>query len=120
MRGDEDLMREAISNLVDNAIKFTPRAARCGSKPAFSMACRAWRSATPAAAFRQGARADLPAVLSRRERGEVSGHGLGLSIAQTIANLHGFQLTVEDNRPGARFVMRAAAKASLGLARAAE
>ena len=24
VRGDEDLMREAVSNLVDNAIKFTP------------------------------------------------------------------------------------------------
>ena len=24
VRGDQDLMREAVSNLVDNAIKFTP------------------------------------------------------------------------------------------------
>ena len=39
----------------------------------------------------------------RGERSDGAGHGLGLSIAQTIANLHGFQLTVEDNNPGARF-----------------
>lgn len=67
---------------------------------------------------------DRARIFRRFYRGEggqnASGHGLGLSIAQTIAHLHGFQLTVEDNRPGARFVMRATAKATLGLARAAE
>jgi signal transduction histidine kinase len=66
---------------------------------------------------------DRVRIFRRFSRGEgardVPGHGLGLSIAQTIAQLHGFELTVEDNNPGARFVMRAAAKASLGLARAA-
>ncbi len=63
-------------------------------------------------------------IFRRFYRGEgaesVSGHGLGLSIAQAIANLHGFQLDVEDNRPGARFIMRANVKSPLGLARAKE
>ncbi len=45
-----------------------------------------------------------------------AGHGLGLNIARTIAELHGFELRVEDNAPGARFVMRAAAKATLARA----
>jgi signal transduction histidine kinase len=44
----------------------------------------------------------------RGERsGKTPGHGLGLNIAETIANLHGFRLTVEDNNPGARFELRA-------------
>ena len=51
-------------------------------------------------------------IFERFYRGERSGkspgHGLGLSIAETIANLHGFKLTVEDNNPGARFELRAA------------
>jgi signal transduction histidine kinase len=47
--------------------------------------------------------------------GRSSGHGLGLSIAETIAKLHGFNLTVEDNNPGARFELRGADKASLAL-----
>ena len=48
----------------------------------------------------------------RGERsGQTPGHGLGLSIAETIANLHGFKLTVEDNNPGARFELRATSSA---------
>ena len=49
----------------------------------------------------------------RGERsGKLPGHGLGLSIAESIANLHGFKLTVEDNNPGARFELTTAAPAA--------
>ena len=34
----------------------------------------------------------------------IPGTGLGLSMASTIANVHGFELRVEDNQPGAAFV----------------
>ena len=121
MRGDEDLMREALTNLVDNAVKFTPEGGRVRVEaglvddlPRISVS-----DTGPGIPPQDRAR-----IFRRFYRGEiaedVSGHGLGLSIAQTIADLHGFELTVEDNHPGARFVMRAAAKASLRLARAAE
>jgi two-component system sensor histidine kinase TctE len=54
----------------------------------------------------------------RGERsGKPAGHGLGLSIAESIANLHRFKLTVEDNSPGARFELSAAAAASAALER---
>ena len=57
-------------------------------------------------------------IFDRFYRGERSGqspgHGLGLSIAETIANLHGFKLTVEDNNPGARFELRATSSAPAG------
>ena len=38
--------------------------------------------------------------------GAAQGYGLGLSIVAAVAKLHGFCLTVEDNAPGARFVLR--------------
>ena len=118
VRGDEDLMREAISNLVDNAVKFTPEGGRVCVEAAMV-------DGLPLAAVSDTGCGippqDKQKIFRRFFRGERSeGHGLGLSIAQTIADLHGFQLTVEDNNPGARFVLRASAKASLVLARAAE
>jgi len=36
----------------------------------------------------------------------VAGTGLGLAIAREITQAHGGTLTVEDNEPGGRFVMR--------------
>jgi signal transduction histidine kinase len=114
-------MREAVSNLVDNAVKFTPEGGKIwvkvdvvGALPQLSVSDTG--PGIPAQ--------DRERVFRRFYRGDgadaAPGHGLGLNIAQTIADLHGFHLTVEDNHPGALFIMRAAAKASLSLAQAAE
>lgn len=118
MRGDPDLMREAVFNLVDNAIKFTPRRGwvRIEAGVADGRPLMAISDSGCGVSAR-----DRPRIFRRFYRGEGSheaaGHGLGLSIAQTIANLHGFELTVEDNNPGARFVMRARAGPPAGFAR---
>ena len=120
MLGDEDLVREAVSNLVDNAIKFTPdggtvrvEVAMAGGVPRLSVSDTG--PGVPAQ--------DRTRIFRRFIRGvgadAAPGHGLGLDIARTIAELHGFQLTVEDNRPGARFIMQATSKAAAGFARAA-
>ena len=113
VRGDQDLMREALSNLVDNAIKFTPAGgtvrieARMADGQPFIRVSDTGPGVPPQERER---------IFDRFYRGERSGkspgHGLGLSIAESIANLHGFKLTVEDNNPGARFELRAAAPAS--------
>ena len=118
VRGDEDLMREAISNLIDNAVKFTPEGGTVRVKANMV-------DGSPSAEVSDSgcgvAPQDRDKIFRRFFRGERSdGHGLGLSIAQTIADLHEFQLSVEDNNPGARFVLRASARASLVLPRAAE
>jgi signal transduction histidine kinase len=115
VRGDQDLMREAISNLVDNALKFTPaggtvtiQARTDGDVPLVAISDTGCGIPEP----------EREKVFSRFYRSPSSsggGNGLGLSIASTIARLHGFRLTVEDNNPGARFEMRAAEKASLAL-----
>lgn len=118
IRGDPDLMREAVSNLVDNAIKFTPAGgsvrieARTVDEGPFVCVSDTGVGVPPQERTR---------IFERFYRGERSGksagHGLGLSIVETIANLHGFKLTVEDNHPGARFELRAAASTPARLAR---
>jgi signal transduction histidine kinase len=115
VRGDQDLMREALSNLIDNAIKFTPAGgsvrieARMGDGLPFALVSDTGIGIPPQERSR---------IFDRFYRGERSGHtpghGLGLSIAETIANLHGFKLTVEDNNPGARFELRATSSAPAG------
>ena len=119
MRGDVDLVREAISNLVDNAIKFTPpggavhiAAGSIDGQPYVEVS-----DTGPGVPIAEREKIFRRFYRAASERGE-SGHGLGLSIAEAIARLHGFGLTVEDNHPGARFVMRAAAKASLAIGQA--
>jgi signal transduction histidine kinase len=107
VRGDQDLMREALSNLIDNAIKFTPaggivriEAGMAEGRPF------AFVSDTGVGVSPQERAKIFDRFYRGGQSGQTPGHGLGLSIAETIANLHGFKLTVEDNHPGARFELR--------------
>jgi signal transduction histidine kinase len=104
VHGDPNLLLEAVSNIVDNAIKFTPRGGR--------IRIRLSNDGVPA-----GVRIDVidsgpgirtserGAVLQRFYRGtcsnkDVSGSGLGLSIVAAIVKLHGFRLEIVDNPAG--------------------
>ena len=107
VRGDEDLMREALTNLVDNAIKFTPE----GGVVRIAAEIEDGRPLVSVSDSGCGVPPEEKVKIFRRfyrieQEGRPSGHGIGLSIAETIARLHGFHLSVEDNTPGARFELR--------------
>src|SRR5579863_920145 len=99
MRGDAELMREAIANLIDNAIKFTPYGGTVrlevdkGPGPPIVRVTDSGPGVAPG---------DRDKIFRRFYRGanekETAGQGIGLSIAKTIAGLHGLELTVEDSR----------------------
>ena len=118
LRGDPDLMREAVSNLVDNAIKFTPAggAVRIEARMADGRPFLRVTDTGPGVAPQERERIFVRFYRGERS-GKLPGHGLGLSIAELIANLHGFKLTVEDNNPGARFELTTAAPAPATLER---
>src|SRR3569832_2628439 len=104
IEGDGDLMREAISNLIGNAIKFTPDH---GSVSISVIREEGW----PVVRVRDNGIGVEPAERDkifkrfyRTSRGHpVPGSGLGLSIAAAIATLQDFDLRFDDNNPGAVF-----------------
>ena len=101
--GDRDLLFEAVANLLDNAIKFTPRHGHV----LLSLAERSGRAVVTVADDGPGiAEADRKRVLQRFYRAERSrqreGVGLGLSLVSAITTLHGFHLMIGDNHPGCR------------------
>ena len=92
-RGDADLLFEAVSNLLDNAIKFTPPSGEVEVSLRQESAGPVIRVADTGPGI---APEDFPKLLRRFQRGDRSrgtpGTGLGLSLVAAIARLHGFGL----------------------------
>ena len=101
VRGDEKLLFEAVSNLVDNAIKFVPEGGHV------EIVLRSGEGG-PVIEVRDDGPGIAPderrAVLRRFHRGveaaDVPGSGLGLSVVAAIVHLHGFALEFGDGHPG--------------------
>jgi signal transduction histidine kinase len=104
IEADPELLFEAISNLVDNAIKFTPaggvvRLGLCAG-PAVEVVDSG--SGIP--------EAERELALNRFHRGANAankpGSGLGLAIVAAISRLHGLDLELADAAPGLRVTLR--------------
>ncbi|HWY81475.1 MAG TPA: ATP-binding protein [Roseiarcus sp.] len=110
VRGNRELIGQAIANLVDNALKYgAPQKGIGDAKPDVGItARRAGRSIVLTVADRGPgiAPADRARVLDRFVRLEGSrsrpGSGLGLSLAAAVARMHGGTVDLEDNQPGLR------------------
>ena len=95
VRGDRDLLFEAIANLVDNAVKFTPAGGRVTLELVSAETVALVRVSDTGPGIGEGER---EAVLRRFYRSDkmrnTPGVGLGLSLVAAIVKLHGFRLTV--------------------------
>jgi signal transduction histidine kinase len=102
VRGDRDLLLEAIANLVDNAIKFTPE----GGKVDIELLRREGETIVRVTDTGPGiGEQEREAVLRRFYRSDkirsTPGVGLGLNLVAAIVKLHGFRLAIHSG-PGGR------------------
>lgn len=99
--GDRDLLLQAVANLLDNAIKFAPQDGEV------TLSARIEHGALEIAVTDDGPgltpedrdHAGERFFRADKARG-TPGSGLGLSLVQAVAHLHGGNLRLEDARPG--------------------
>jgi signal transduction histidine kinase len=98
VRANRHLLTQAIANLLDNAIKYTPPGGRV------SLIAAPGPVITVADTGPGIPEADRERVLERFVRlgadRSTPGNGLGLSLVSAVAKLHGARLSLADNRPG--------------------
>jgi signal transduction histidine kinase len=101
VHADRDMLFQALANLLDNAVKYTPiggiidiHLLTRDGKAVFSI-CDSGPGIAPA---------ERDKVFQRFYRSDASrsstGNGLGLSLVQAITHLHGGQITLRGNDPG--------------------
>jgi signal transduction histidine kinase len=109
MSGDKELLTQMIANLLDNALRHTPRGVRI----------EVWGARTPrgvslsVADNGPGVAAqELKAIFHRFHRAAAAraspGSGLGLSLVAAIAELHGLECSASDNHPGLKVTLASA------------
>lgn len=99
--GDRDLLLQAVANLLDNAVKFSP--------PASTVRLRAFRDrqavhvtvADEGPGMSPGERARAGERFFRTDGARATpGSGLGLSLVRAVTALHGGEIILADTRPG--------------------
>lgn len=119
--GNRRLLTQAVANLLENAVKYTPPGGRIhlavertGAGARLTVADNG--SGIPAA--------ERQRVLERFVRLDSArstpGNGLGLSLVRAVARLHNAELRLEDNHPGLRVVLAFGAGSPPGIAARAD
>jgi len=99
--GHRQLLAQAVANLIDNALKFTPSGG-CVQLAAHADGTRLVVTVAdtgPGIPAEDRSRAVEPFV-RLNETPSRDGSGLGLSLAAAVARLHGGSLRLADNQPG--------------------
>jgi signal transduction histidine kinase len=104
--GDRELIQQAIANLLDNALKFSPS----GTQIVFIAMLH--NDTIEISIADQGpgiSEADRERAIERFFRAEsarnTSGSGLGLALVAAVCNLHNGSLRLRDNHPGLRAIL---------------
>jgi signal transduction histidine kinase len=106
VKGDPNLLAQALANLIDNAIKYTDQGAvtavltRLKGTPAFIVS-------DTGPGVPDEYKDKVLERLFRLEQSRTSpGSGLGLALVAAVAKSHGLELKLEDNTPGLKVSLR--------------
>jgi signal transduction histidine kinase len=106
MPGDPSLLFEALGNLVDNALKYTPSGGHVTVRSMGGVGRTGFEVTDTGPGIPASER---EAVLRRFRRLEESRHspgtGLGLALVAAVARLHAMDLTIDDGMPGCRITL---------------
>jgi len=124
IKGNRELLSQALANLVDNAIKYArlapsgevaaPNGGAAAQKPPSEIVLAAGQErdrvllsvADRGPGIPEADRARAIERFVRLDHGALEpGSGLGLSLAAAVARLHGGELRLEDNSPGLKVVI---------------
>jgi signal transduction histidine kinase len=111
--GDQILLAQAVNNLIDNALKYTPPGGTVTVstvRPAGDDAGIVVSDSGPGMTAEQRGRATERFFRGDASRG-TPGVGLGLSLVQAVARLHGGTLEFADQHPGLTAIIRFPSKA---------
>ncbi|MGB7259122.1 MAG: ATP-binding protein [Pseudolabrys sp.] len=109
VKGNRELVSQALANLVDNAIKYAGPEQKPANGAPPEILVRALNDgdrilltvADAGPGIPEGDRARAVERFVRLEQSRsLPGSGLGLSLASAVARLHGGELMLEDNQPG--------------------
>jgi signal transduction histidine kinase len=105
--GNRSLISQALANLVDNAIKYTPTGGQVVVTALETPDGVELRVADSGPGIPPEERARVVERFVRLDASRnAPGTGLGLSLVAAVARLHEARLILQDNKPGLRAVMR--------------
>ena len=106
LRGDRALIQQAVANLIDNALKFSPSGGQvhlAGSRAGQTLRLSVTDQGPGIPDM------DVERATERFFRGETARHtpgfGLGLTLVRAVAQLHGGAIILEAANPGLRAVL---------------
>lgn len=107
VHGDRDLLFQAVANLLDNAIKYSPKGAAINVELKFQTKMATLTIADNGPGVPES---EYDSIFQRFSRLEASrttpGDGLGLSLVAAVAKRHKLTVHLEDNNPGLRVVVQ--------------
>ncbi|MBE9527516.1 MAG: HAMP domain-containing histidine kinase [Proteobacteria bacterium] len=101
IKGDRDMLFQALANLLDNAIKYSDMGGEIHLSATQKNQQIIFKIADNGKGIPESERGNVfKRFVQLNEHRGIKGHGLGLSLVSAIAKLHKAQIELKDNQPG--------------------